>query len=1085
MSRFNNIPPEIAVKLDQSLSRVRRILFTRGLCVVLFAAFAAILLHMAVLAMLGDEFPPSAGWSLWGISLAAVGVTLWFALVRPMRRKFTAAEIASLIERNHPELEERLSTVVELAATGDLEASSSLLAEITRAAVLDAGKVSPKREFTPRTVKPRLLAALSVILILGLLFLVFRGNAMRLFVKALNPSSRIGNIYSASMDIVPNGDRTVVRGTSFEITLRDTSGGGAKAYVYTDAGSGEVRERMTLVSGGDGADTYSYVYPRVESDFSYRIKRGRALSDIFRVKVVDPPDFTDQKIVVAHPAYTGRPPDTNVKDGTIVGLPASAVTVSVRPNKPGLAGTLELPGDLRLESSEDADGHLVWSFELPPGMSGAWSIRVRDENGFENVPERNTVRTVRDEPPRIRLTAPEVLTVALPRTGELPLGWEIVEDFGLSRTMLEMCVGVGTWEEVTSLDSYKTNGVTWVGSRLEPFINKEFGDAAVARFRVKAYDNQPDDPTGAVTNWAVSAEVTVELSSDPSASSLARQSLKAQIEAGKKGGENIKRYLGWSKGNLHESGGWFRHAEKDPRSWQAQNVGKKLAEGKGNFANAERLLNELIASLEESRLQAGADMYRPLLDSAFAPARMKIDDIFTIARNTDKSTACGEAEKLIQDCINAFDEVQKRFDALSRRAMDLQKLEEYAEREKLLAELSEQGEIDPQTLADQQEKLESSFNEEFKDELKKKELGWQKDVAKRLEERAEKLAERQEALKEKAEAAKDGSEEDRQKVASEEKKLANDIRKLARETSELKNNVERVTGPYQDDPAKAAEPIAEAASDEWSAANKADKAAKAAESGDLAEASENMQAAQDALAEAKAQLHAAQDSIAEANKGLAEDAAEFREMSDALHAATEAAKAAAQEAAEQAAQQGGEQQSGEQQSGEQQSDEHQGGEQQQGGQQPSMAQQKARQAAMDAARQLQQMAQQQAEQGNLPFDQFQQDAQQQDGPPQPGGKPQKGPKQKGPQPPQQQPSQQQPPQDAEGEPSEMQGPHQDTPSPVGEQGEINTLDDGEDWFKMKGDVGSGADVAEPADVPEEYRGLVNDYFKAINCKGGK
>ena len=93
---------------------------------------------------------------------------------------------------------------------------------------------------------------------------------------------------------------------------------------------------------------------------------------------------------------------------------------------------------------------------------------------------------------------------------------------------------------------------------------------------------------------------------------------------------------------------------RSPRSWQAQNVGKKLAEGKGNFANAERLLNELIASLEESRLQAGADMYRPLLDSAFAPARMKIDDIFTIARNTDKSTACGEAEKLIQRCINDY-----------------------------------------------------------------------------------------------------------------------------------------------------------------------------------------------------------------------------------------------------------------------------------------------------------------------------------------------------------------------------------------------------------------------------------------------
>lgn len=253
MSTYTNIPPEIATKLDQSLRRVRTILFVRGLCVVLFVSMAAVLFHMAVLAMLGDEFSETAGWCLLGATLAAIGVTVWTSLVKPLRRKFTAAEIASLIERNHPELEERLSTVVELAAAGELEASSSLLAAITQAAVLDAGKVSPKREFTQRTVKPRLIAAAIAALVFAGLFALSPGQAGRLLVKAMNPASTIGNIYSASMDISPQGDQKVESGKDLVITLRETSGGSSKAYVRVKTAEKEYSERMELVSSSEGS----------------------------------------------------------------------------------------------------------------------------------------------------------------------------------------------------------------------------------------------------------------------------------------------------------------------------------------------------------------------------------------------------------------------------------------------------------------------------------------------------------------------------------------------------------------------------------------------------------------------------------------------------------------------------------------------------------------------------------------------------------------------------------------------------------------------------------------------------------------
>lgn len=42
------------------------------------------------------------------------------------------------------------------------------------------------------------------------------------------------------------------------------------------------------------------------------------------------------------------------------------------------------------------------------------------------------------------------------------------------------------------------------------------------------------------------------------------------------------------------------------------------------------------------------------------------------------------------------------------------------------------------------------------------------------------------------------------------------------------------------------------------------------------------------------------------------------------------------------------------------------------------------------------------------------------------------------------------------------------------------LDGALDWFKMKSDSSSGAESSPLDDVPAEYRGLVREYFKALN-----
>ena len=53
------------------------------------------------------------------------------------------------------------------------------------------------------------------------------------------------------------------------------------------------------------------------------------------------------------------------------------------------------------------------------------------------------------------------------------------------------------------------------------------------------------------------------------------------------------------------------------------------------------------------------------------------------------------------------------------------------------------------------------------------------------------------------------------------------------------------------------------------------------------------------------------------------------------------------------------------------------------------------------------------------------------------------------------------------------------------QGVFGEKGEDENWFKMKSESGTGAEVDSLDDVPAEYRGLVRDYFEALNKGGSK
>ena len=1066
MSNFKNIPPEIARKLDQSVRRVRSILLFRGICMVTAVAVASMLGIMAIDAMV-TIFSHGVRWGLWAAAVGATGATAWFALVKPLRRRFSAWEIAALIERNHPELEERLSTVVGLLEAGDVAASKDLVEALTLDAIRYAGTDSPKQEFTSRTVKPRLVAAIAVVCVLVGLFVAFPNATRRLATRALVPSAEVDNIYASSLKVSP-GDIVLLKGSSLTVNLAVDEGFPSKAYVRTRVdGRSEAVERMNPTTGeGDSKAFYEFNYPQVQQSFTYRMNCGGGLTRGYRVTVVPEPSYSDRVIELEHPAYTQREPVRYTNSCAVVGLPGSKVRVTVRPSDPSVDGRALLTGGRTVPATRLEDGRLQFAFTLDKSVEGQWGISVWDGNGFSNQVETASVSLVKDVPPEITLLQPASRELKLPSFGEMPLQFEVKEDFGLARAVLEMAVGAGAWEDSETLDLTKTGGVTWTGDTTVRFASKPIGRAGAVRFRVRVEDNLPTDLGG--PGVAYSPDVTVALSSKDT--SLARQALAGQIDASRKEQDEIRKHLeqahrnaGYAVGGfMNEKGGWF-----------LENARKNLSWCKSDMLNAERLMSAFIENLADSRLQGGVDLFTPVQKDHIVPTRQEIEDIFLLARDKEKGVACSNAVPHIKACLDALFVARRKFDALTKAAVDLQKLADFAEREKALAELAEEGKIDAKELAEREEELAKKFAEEFKDELQKN-LDWQKKVAADMAKKTEELEQRQDALKEKAAAAQ--TDEEKKAVADAERKLAEDIKNHANRLGDLVRDIESKAGPVEADENKTAQPVKDAQKDEYKASNEAREASEKLQNGDMDGAKEDMEAVSAALEKAKQDLAAAQDKMDAKNAEFAENASDYKDMQQAMNEALNAAKEAAAEqaaqeaAAEQAAQQNGEQQQGQQQQGDQQQQQQgdqqqQQGQQQQGDQQQgqqqqqSEAMQKAQQAAQQAANKMQEKAQQQADQNNLPMDQFQPDSQSESS-------------------------------DAsQNQQSNAQSKHDDKQRPEKEgrprtAEEQDETDDGEEWFKMKSESETGADADNLDDVPAEYRDLVKDYFDALN-KGGR
>jgi len=280
------------------------VILIRGLCAVAAAATASLLAVMAIDATVTIF----SSWPRWVLTFSAVAATavaaVWF-LARPLARSFTMAGIARAIEARHPELQERISSAVELMSSNESEefrGSRVLIDALVQEACRDVSAVAPRREVTLRSVRPFFYSAVAFIVVLAGLLVLWPRTTSFLLERAVAPYMNLANVQAADMKIrayavgqegeATSGDLVVQEGQRIAVEV-EVSNRRVNNVEFRIAGdTRESVQDMRAVEGGSASvKRFSFTYPgaaepALSKSFRYRIRGGDAISQYFSVMVV-------------------------------------------------------------------------------------------------------------------------------------------------------------------------------------------------------------------------------------------------------------------------------------------------------------------------------------------------------------------------------------------------------------------------------------------------------------------------------------------------------------------------------------------------------------------------------------------------------------------------------------------------------------------------------------------------------------------------------------------------------------------------------------------------------------------------------
>jgi hypothetical protein len=481
-------------------SRTRRYILADGTAQMLAAA--AVIFWTSVVVDWIFEPPRVVRALLLAVALVTILLLLGRLVIAKALVRITPQNLALVLERQFPQLEDRLLTAVDTAAaaTADQDYHRQLLAVTRQAAIERLRGLDLDSAFKPM---PLVRSVLVAAVLLGSIAL-FALASPRTFQTWANRALGLADVLyprktRLSVAGFERGSVKVARGADFQVVAQaDTRMEVPRTVqiVYTTAG---LRDRAVMDREGNARpeqerfQKYSYTF-HVLSPIQFDLMGGDDRIDDLRIEAVDVPtvDVGQSYLACTFPGYLGREPRSmpitatvSLPRGTEVTLRALATKDLVKVDVARVAGA-----DSPLNTIQ-ADPKRPRRFELPLGkLAGeqAFLFTLHDTDGVHSrEPWRLVLSAIPDNPPQMTIRLRGIGSAITPQA-RIPLSGPLADDYGLSRAWYECMVGEGqpVVRDLTVPVAQKTQAA--VDEALEI---REFGvkPGQVLQLQLKVQDN--------------------------------------------------------------------------------------------------------------------------------------------------------------------------------------------------------------------------------------------------------------------------------------------------------------------------------------------------------------------------------------------------------------------------------------------------------------------------------------------------------------------------------------------------------------------------------------------------------------------
>jgi hypothetical protein len=735
--------------------------------------------------------------SAWfGIGLTAV----FTGILRPLFRRHRPENLAAVVEQEHPELNERLSSTVELAeARGLGHGSPALIELLARETEAKSGAVDFPSSVSCRGAVGFGTAA-GFVLALALVPAVIAPGAYadRLHRFFFSYSWRVEAPYSFA---VTPGEAVAAVGRPLTISVHVRPRNERVPLptecmlVLTDAAGHESRQRMSA----ERSDTFSLAYT-VKGNFEYRVEAGAAVSETYPVTGVVPVELAAESpaVVVTPPEYARAAWDAETYVGLVdlTALRHSEVRFDFRFTRPALCASLEwVAGELRqgkegtqsttrttrlpLVLSED---RRAASLSLPATATGSYHLVLAAEHDIRTELDGGTLTVKEDEPPQfLKFSGREDLMAVLPYE-RLPLEVLLADDVDVAGAEVEYRINDGPVQnEAMALEGQNTREAR---GRHVFALGGKVKEGDEVRYHLRAWDNLPEPLGGPhVVYHPADRWLTLKIASG--AQPLREQEILARRD-------DVDRRLEEIRANLMKEQRAAYKLRQETRRDKALDPERadELKQLRRDNEASENALRELARDTAATpALQPVREGARDVADREMRQAGAALQEAGSKERTPDeRDQQLRGADEQLESALKRLDKLQQANERIAQERLDQAKVESLAERQKELAErAAELAKNDPPA-KDQLEEVRREQDEvaaelqrltEQSESLRKTLDEARAEQARTLADRARELAQAQRDL-------------ERAQRDAEQKRNAERLAELARKQQELAEQAERL-----------------------------------------------------------------------------------------------------------------------------------------------------------------------------------------------------------------------------------------------------------------------------------------------------